>query len=131
MNMSSPTAFITSAGLPSCQTARASRISAHALVMRSPRPPAPATKSARPLPPSGGGREGRQNFFPSTPGGPEDKESDQVLGFTRHAEQLNGRIAMMFFMIAILTEKINPNHPTIIEQLKEPLNWIGVLFGAK
>jgi len=38
---------------------------------------------------------------------------------------------MMFFMIAILTEKINPNHPTIIEQLKEPLNWIGVLFGAK
>lgn len=38
--------------------------------------------------------------------------------FTVDREMLNGRIAMMGFLVGVITEVVNPAHPGFIEQLK-------------
>ena len=45
----------------------------------------------------------------------ENKPSDA--GFTAAAERLNGRAAMMGFFIAVATELLNSDHPTIVQQV--------------
>ena len=47
--------------------------------------------------------------------GGEKKPSDA--GFTAAAERLNGRAAMMGFIIAVATEVLNSDHPTIVQQV--------------
>eukprot|EP00188_Purpureofilum_apyrenoidigerum_P001330 Plantae.Rhodophyta-Purpureofilum_apyrenoidigerum.ctg17219.p1 GENE.Plantae.Rhodophyta-Purpureofilum_apyrenoidigerum.ctg17219~~Plantae.Rhodophyta-Purpureofilum_apyrenoidigerum.ctg17219.p1 ORF type:complete len:115 (+),score=17.33 Plantae.Rhodophyta-Purpureofilum_apyrenoidigerum.ctg17219:1086-1430(+) len=45
------------------------------------------------------------------------KDEEVLTGFTRFAERLNGRAAMFGFAVAVATEAINQNHPTIVEQV--------------
>mmetsp|Transcript_3007 Transcript_3007/g.6478 ORF Transcript_3007/g.6478 Transcript_3007/m.6478 type:complete len:126 (-) Transcript_3007:87-464(-) len=40
---------------------------------------------------------------------------------THKAELLNGRVAMIGFLIGVLTQAINPNHPTFVQQLTTSL----------
>uniref|UniRef100_A0A7S0BDY9 High light inducible protein n=1 Tax=Rhodosorus marinus TaxID=101924 RepID=A0A7S0BDY9_9RHOD len=54
--------------------------------------------------------------------GIENKTEKRKPGFNALNEQLNGRLAMMGFVIALATEIINPAHPTIVQQ-------VSTLFG--
>mmetsp|Transcript_13376 Transcript_13376/g.35597 ORF Transcript_13376/g.35597 Transcript_13376/m.35597 type:complete len:195 (-) Transcript_13376:97-681(-) len=38
-------------------------------------------------------------------------------GFTKYAEKVNGRLAMMGFAIGLVTEVVNKTHPTIYDQM--------------
>ncbi|KAJ8901123.1 hypothetical protein NDN08_004983 [Rhodosorus marinus] len=49
--------------------------------------------------------------------GIEDKTGKSKPGFNALNEQLNGRLAMMGFVIGLTTEVLNPNHPTIVQQV--------------
>eukprot|EP00188_Purpureofilum_apyrenoidigerum_P000596 Plantae.Rhodophyta-Purpureofilum_apyrenoidigerum.ctg12704.p1 GENE.Plantae.Rhodophyta-Purpureofilum_apyrenoidigerum.ctg12704~~Plantae.Rhodophyta-Purpureofilum_apyrenoidigerum.ctg12704.p1 ORF type:complete len:101 (-),score=25.24 Plantae.Rhodophyta-Purpureofilum_apyrenoidigerum.ctg12704:89-391(-) len=46
------------------------------------------------------------------------KKEEKHQGFTFWSETWNGRFAMLGFVIAVATEVINPNHPTIVDQVK-------------
>ncbi|KAJ8901119.1 hypothetical protein NDN08_004979 [Rhodosorus marinus] len=46
--------------------------------------------------------------------GPQDPKP----GFNFLNEQLNGRLAMMGFVIGLSTEILNPAHPTIVQQVQ-------------
>eukprot|EP00189_Rhodosorus_marinus_P013260 CAMPEP_0184748130 /NCGR_PEP_ID=MMETSP0315-20130426/16301_1 /TAXON_ID=101924 /ORGANISM="Rhodosorus marinus, Strain UTEX LB 2760" /LENGTH=91 /DNA_ID=CAMNT_0027222667 /DNA_START=78 /DNA_END=350 /DNA_ORIENTATION=+ len=49
--------------------------------------------------------------------GIEDKTGKTKPGFNALNEQLNGRLAMMGFVIGLSTEILNPAHPTIVQQV--------------
>eukprot|EP00181_Compsopogon_caeruleus_P001710 CAMPEP_0184690312 /NCGR_PEP_ID=MMETSP0312-20130426/31154_1 /TAXON_ID=31354 /ORGANISM="Compsopogon coeruleus, Strain SAG 36.94" /LENGTH=128 /DNA_ID=CAMNT_0027147783 /DNA_START=137 /DNA_END=523 /DNA_ORIENTATION=+ len=44
-------------------------------------------------------------------------DGEPINGWTAVNERLNGRLAMMGFLIAILTEALGPNHPSVLQQL--------------
>mmetsp|Transcript_24210 Transcript_24210/g.34890 ORF Transcript_24210/g.34890 Transcript_24210/m.34890 type:complete len:92 (+) Transcript_24210:126-401(+) len=50
--------------------------------------------------------------------GLEDKTGKTKPGFNASNEQLNGRLAMMGFVIGLSTEILNPAHPTIVQQVQ-------------
>mmetsp|Transcript_12101 Transcript_12101/g.32577 ORF Transcript_12101/g.32577 Transcript_12101/m.32577 type:complete len:116 (+) Transcript_12101:31-378(+) len=47
------------------------------------------------------------------------REAEEVRdkGFTAYAEKVNGRMAMIGFTLALLTEAIAPTHPSLVQQL--------------
>ncbi|KAJ8901121.1 hypothetical protein NDN08_004981 [Rhodosorus marinus] len=49
--------------------------------------------------------------------GIEDRTGKSKPGFNALNEQLNGRLAMMGFIIGLSTEILNPAHPTIVQQV--------------
>mmetsp|Transcript_6878 Transcript_6878/g.16797 ORF Transcript_6878/g.16797 Transcript_6878/m.16797 type:complete len:128 (-) Transcript_6878:253-636(-) len=46
-----------------------------------------------------------------------DAEERGPQGFTEYAEKVNGRLAMMGFVIGLVTEVVNKTHPTIYDQM--------------
>mmetsp|Transcript_11754 Transcript_11754/g.29716 ORF Transcript_11754/g.29716 Transcript_11754/m.29716 type:complete len:128 (+) Transcript_11754:296-679(+) len=46
-----------------------------------------------------------------------DAQETGPQGFTEYAEKVNGRLAMMGFVIGLVTEVVNKTHPTIYDQM--------------
>mmetsp|Transcript_11347 Transcript_11347/g.28714 ORF Transcript_11347/g.28714 Transcript_11347/m.28714 type:complete len:93 (-) Transcript_11347:253-531(-) len=53
--------------------------------------------------------------------GPVMMAEKPKLGFSEAAEKLNGRAAMLGFVIALVTEVVNKTHPTIVDQVSSVL----------
>mmetsp|Transcript_7121 Transcript_7121/g.15221 ORF Transcript_7121/g.15221 Transcript_7121/m.15221 type:complete len:117 (-) Transcript_7121:86-436(-) len=47
----------------------------------------------------------------------QDAEETGPQGFTAYSEKVNGRLAMIGFTLALVTEAIAPSHPSLIKQL--------------
>mmetsp|Transcript_2266 Transcript_2266/g.6768 ORF Transcript_2266/g.6768 Transcript_2266/m.6768 type:complete len:115 (+) Transcript_2266:2771-3115(+) len=58
-----------------------------------------------------------QGVIPEITAEKPQENAEVLTGFTRFAERLNGRAAMFGFVVAVATETLNKNHPTIIEQV--------------
>jgi hypothetical protein len=60
-------------------------------------------------------------------GGSQKEESP--FGFTLKGEQVQGRLAMAGFLLAIVTEYLNPTHPGIIAQVGSLVQNAGEIAG--
>ncbi|KAA8498528.1 hypothetical protein FVE85_6113 [Porphyridium purpureum] len=57
--------------------------------------------------------------------GPQTEEKNKVKpGFTLANETLNGRAAMIGFVLALVTEIVSPQHPTLLQQIHTLLPFV-------
>ncbi|KAA8498527.1 hypothetical protein FVE85_6112 [Porphyridium purpureum] len=53
------------------------------------------------------------------------EELPRQAGWSAYAERVNGRLAMFFFVVALVTNIANPEHPGIVDQIL----WLPRQFG--
>uniref|UniRef100_A0A7S1XF51 High light inducible protein n=1 Tax=Compsopogon caeruleus TaxID=31354 RepID=A0A7S1XF51_9RHOD len=56
-------------------------------------------------------------------------KDEKKAGWTQFNEQLNGRLAMMGFVIGILTEALAPSHPSVLQQLSALIEPVRNVLG--
>mmetsp|Transcript_13833 Transcript_13833/g.28370 ORF Transcript_13833/g.28370 Transcript_13833/m.28370 type:complete len:102 (-) Transcript_13833:83-388(-) len=56
-------------------------------------------------------------------------KEDKKAGWTPFNEQLNGRLAMIGFVIGILTEALAPGHPSVLQQLSSLIEPVKNVLG--
>mmetsp|Transcript_11733 Transcript_11733/g.28615 ORF Transcript_11733/g.28615 Transcript_11733/m.28615 type:complete len:116 (+) Transcript_11733:423-770(+) len=51
-------------------------------------------------------------------------------GFTSYSEKVNGRMAMIGFVVGLMTEIINPAHPSILKQVESLVDFVPFVHAA-
>ncbi|KAA8498617.1 hypothetical protein FVE85_6202 [Porphyridium purpureum] len=53
------------------------------------------------------------------------EELPRQAGWTAYAERVNGRLAMIFFVVGLVTNIVSPEHPGLVDQIL----WLPHQFG--